>query len=153
VKLLIFGSRSYSNQLITVVTLLDELVFGGYDDECYPVANELHKATGKYAGDITEVISGCASGIDHAAIVWADNHSIPCTKMPANWKQYGITAGFKRNEEMGKLCDYAIGIWDGKSRGTQHMVSVLDKLDKEYLIWDKLPVRKFAGSGIVAVAM
>lgn len=138
-KLLIAGSRSYANQLITVVSLLDEIL-------CHPTDHYFNE-------DITEVISGCASGIDHAAIVWAKNNNIPVRKMPADWKHKGITAGFQRNEEMAKLCDYAIIIWDKKSRGTQHMMDMLHKYDKEYLLWDRLPVIPNKKSGIVAVAM
>ena len=143
-KLLIAGSRSYANQLITVCRILDDLT--GYGT-CQAFTERLEE-------DITEVISGCASGVDHAAIVWADNHNIPCTKMPAKWSVDGKTdymAGFKRNEEMAKLCDYAIIIWDKKSRGTADMMRRLDTHDKEYLLWDKLPVVKRKGSGIVAV--
>ena len=143
-KLLIAGSRSYSNQLIRVVTLLDQIL----DSEP------------SYAGDgwwdrldITEVISGCASGIDHAGIVWAENHSIPVKKMPADWKKFGVSAGFKRNEEMAKLCDYGIIIWDGKSHGTNHMTDMMNKYDKEFLLWTKLPVKPNRGPRVVSVAM
>ncbi len=127
-KLLVAGSRAYANQLIRVVSLLDDLVF----------ENPAHLFWDK--PDIEEVISGCASGPDHAAIVWAENHKISVKKMPADWKAKGITAGFARNEEMAKLCDYAIIIWDGKSRGTTHMMDMLNKYDKEFLLWEKLPV-------------
>lgn len=143
-KLLIAGSRSYANQLITVCSLLDELL----------LELRLKYLSSQGFGSVSEVISGCASGVDHAAIVWADNHNIPCTKMPAKWSVDGKTdymAGFKRNEEMAKLCDYAIIIWDKKSRGTADMMRRLDTHDKEYLLWDKLPVVKRKGSGIVAV--
>lgn len=147
-KLLIAGSRDYANQLITVVNLLDDLI--QYDNERAAYNQNLRE------NEVTEVISGCASGVDHAAIVWADNHNIPCTKMPAKWSVNGKTdwqAGFKRNEEMAKLCDYAIIIWDKKSRGTAHMMDMLHKYDKEYLLWDKLPTIKRKGGKTVAVAM
>lgn len=138
-KLLIAGSRSYANQTIRVVNLLDDLVLENPARLFWDVS------------DIEQVISGCASGVDHAAIVWAENHHIPVTKMPANWKQFGVTAGFKRNEEMAKLCDYAIIIWDKKSRGTNHMMDMLNKYDKEFLLWDRLPVIVKKGPGTVLV--
>lgn len=127
-KLLIAGSRTYANQLIRVVTLLDELIAS------YPRSFKVCLT------DVKEVISGCASGVDHAAIVWAENHKIKCTKMPADWKKLGNGAGFVRNEEMAVLCDTAIIIWDGKSRGTQDMMNRLDTHGKEFLLWDRLPV-------------
>ena len=147
-KLLIAGSRSYANQLIRVVTLLDDLWSGRIEDKNTP-AGMMYK-------EVEEVISGCASGIDHAGIVWAENHNIPVTKMPAKWSVNGKTnmrAGFERNEEMAKLCDYGIIIWDGKSRGTQDMMDRMRNHDKEFLLWTKLPVIKSKKSGIVAVAM
>lgn len=33
-----------------------------------------------------------------------------------------FNAGFKRNEEMADHADAAIIFWDGKSKGTQHMI-------------------------------
>lgn len=145
-KLLIAGSRSYANQLITVCKLLDDIVYGVPDFG--GVIGGWH--------EYDTVISGCASGVDHAAIVWGEQHKKTVIKMPAKWSVDGKTdylAGFKRNEEMAKLCDYAIIIWDKKSRGTADMMRRLDTHDKEYLLWDKLPVVRRKGNGIVAVAM
>lgn len=133
-KLLIAGSRTYANQLIRVVTLLDSIM----DNIDAPEMKDVNP--GFCMSDITEVISGCASGIDHAAIVWAENHKIPVTKMPADWQKLGAGAGFIRNEEMAKLCDTAIIIWDGKSKGTQDMMTRLDTHGKEFLLWEKLSI-------------
>jgi len=130
-KLLVAGSRDYANQSRTVITLLDDLVYQHFFNLDFK--------------DITEVVSGCARGVDTAAILWAEKHNIPVKKYPAVWTVDGKTdmaAGFKRNALMADYCDAAIIIWDGKSRGTKHMMSELDKRGKEFLLWTKLPVRK-----------
>lgn len=47
--------------------------------------------------------------------------------MPANWSRYGRSAGYIRNQEM---ADYVgpsgmlVAVWDGQSRGTQHMIDI-----------------------------
>ena len=57
--------------------------------------------------------------------------------MPANWDLYGKSAGFRRNIEM---ADYAIAdnsrgillaFWDGKSKGTKHMIDIANKYKME----------------------
>lgn len=69
--------------------------------------------------DITEVISP-----DLLDWVWAKERRIPIKAMPADWKRYGIMAGFKRNRAMAANADALIAVWDGKSRGTADMVKV-----------------------------
>ena len=47
----------------------------------------------------------------------------------ADWDKFGKSAGYKRNEQMGNHADALIAIWDGKSKGTMHMISIAKKLD------------------------
>ena len=49
---------------------------------------------------------------------WAEEHNIPVHHFPAKWEEYGISAGFIRNAEMGDFADAAIIFWDGESKGT-----------------------------------
>jgi hypothetical protein len=81
----------------------------------------------------TSVISGCAKGVDQFGQKWAEQNNINIVRKPALWNRYGITAGFIRNEEMFEIADIAIIIWDGKSKGTQHTLSLFEKSDKEYV--------------------
>ena len=48
---------------------------------------------------------------------------------PADWDKYGKAAGYKRNEEMARNADALIAFWDGKSRGTKHMIDLAKKYD------------------------
>ena len=71
---------------------------------------------------ISRVISGTARGIDSLGELYAKNNDIPITRMPANWNKYGKSAGYRRNEEMAKVGDVLLAIWDNNSRGTKHMI-------------------------------
>lgn len=80
--------------------------------------------------DITEIVSGCAKGVDTVAIQIGEVLDIPVAKFPADWETYGRRAGPVRNSEMGKYADGGIVIWDGKSKGSANMISCLKKLGK-----------------------
>lgn len=73
--------------------------------------------------DVTEIISGGASGIDSCAIAFAQNNKVPFSVCYANWQEYGRQAGPVRNREMAKQADALIivkrkGTW---TRGTRNM--------------------------------
>lgn len=81
--------------------------------------------------EITEVVSGKARGIDTLGEEWAKANNIPVAEFPvraADWKRYGKRAGYLRNQQMGEYADALIAIWDGKSRGTVHMIDIADSL-------------------------
>lgn len=71
---------------------------------------------------ITEVVSGCARGVDLYGELWAKNHGIPIKKFPAEWDRYGNGAGPIRNSQMAAYADALVAVWDGKSTGTANMI-------------------------------
>jgi len=73
------------------------------------------------------LISGGAKGPDRAAIFYAEKHGCDVIEIPAKWDEFGSAAGMKRNKEMGDIAQYACGWWDGESRGTAGMTSILTK--------------------------
>lgn len=83
---------------------------------------------------ITEVVSGCATGIDTLGEQWARANNIPVKEMPADWSSYGNSAGPMRNRKMAEYADAAIVIWDGKSRGTRNMIENMIRRKKPYRI-------------------
>lgn len=83
---------------------------------------------------ITEVVSGCAIGVDTLGEQWARANNIPIKEMPANWNQYGNSAGPIRNKQMALYADAAIVIWDGESRGTRNMIENMVRMKKPYFI-------------------
>lgn len=66
-----------------------------------------------------EVISGHANGADRIGELWANARGIKLTCFPADWNQYGKSAGYRRNLEMAAHGTDLIAFWDGKSRGTK----------------------------------
>lgn len=68
--------------------------------------------------EVTEVVSGCARGVDQLGERWAEENDVPVKRFPADWKRYGRVAGMKRNSEMVAYAEAMIPVWDGKSRGT-----------------------------------
>jgi hypothetical protein len=47
--------------------------------------------------------------------------------MPANWDEFGKSAGYIRNAEMAKYADACVIFWDGISKGTKHMINLANK--------------------------
>jgi hypothetical protein len=72
----------------------------------------------------TTVISGCAKGVDQLGERWAKDNNVPLLSFPANWELYGKSAGYKRNEQMAENAEGLIALWDGHSKGTQHMIDI-----------------------------
>ena len=79
-----------------------------------------------------EIIVGDARGVDMVTLNWclSQSPSMYYKVYKADWKKYGKAAGPIRNKEMVKDCDFGIGIWDGKSRGTKHCIGELKKAGK-----------------------
>ncbi len=81
-------------------------------------------------------IFGGANGADKLAEKYYDEFDInkyPTTDpvmmnkriFPADWKNKGMKAGIIRNVEMiGQEPDLVIAFWDGKSKGTQHTITL-----------------------------
>lgn len=71
--------------------------------------------------EITELVSGCAQGVDQLGEWWANRNKIPIRKFPAVWSM-GRSAGIQRNIQMANYAEALIAVWDGTSRGTKHMI-------------------------------
>lgn len=70
--------------------------------------------------DISEVVSGGASGADSLAIYYANANGIPLRLFKADWKHLGRVAGPLRNREMAQYAEAVIALPGG--RGTADMV-------------------------------
>lgn len=94
-----------------------------------------------YIEDISEVVSGCATGIDSDAIKWAKENDIEWKEFPTDWsnvscldaeirinkfgKEYDALAGLRRNKQMAKYAD-AVVLFRG-GRGTDNMFKTAQK--------------------------
>jgi hypothetical protein len=99
------------------------------------VSQVITNTINKYDIQITELVSGCAAGVDSLGEQWAIENGIKVEPFESAWddltvpnalirtnkwgKQYNARAGFQRNERMAEYGDVLIAIWDGKSNGTK----------------------------------
>jgi hypothetical protein len=113
-KVIIAGSRRIG--LVPARPGSDFLVQGRIDDV-------IQRCLFDSGFNITELVSGGAKGVDVAGEMWARSYGIPVRQFIPDWNgPYGKRAGFVRNHRMADYADALIAIWDGKSRGTAHMV-------------------------------
>ena len=86
--------------------------------------------------DVTQIVSGCARGIDTAAIDFATVHGISLKRFPADWELHDNAAGPIRNRQMADYADALIAIWNRVSKGTEDMIAVMKRMNKPvYLVY------------------
>lgn len=77
----------------------------------------------------SEIISGGAEGADALAEEYARRRNLPLKIFRPDYSHFRKTAPLQRNIEIIRYSDYVLVLWDGKSRGTAH---VIDHCFKEY---------------------
>lgn len=93
--------------------------------------------------EITEVVSGGATGVDALGERYAKKHKIPLRVFPADWDTHKAAAGPIRNREMADYADGLIAFWDGESKGTKNMIETMEKKSKWIVVirtdikWEK----------------
>ncbi len=87
--------------------------------------------------DRIRIISGTARGADKLGEQYAKISHYELSKFPADWDALGKRAGYVRNADMAKFaCENGnqgmlIAFWDGKSKGTKHMIDLAKKYGLE----------------------
>lgn len=84
---------------------------------------------------ITEIVSGCAQGVDTFGEEYATIKGLPVARFPADWKAHGRSAGPIRNKQMADYADALVAVWDGRSRGTKNMIDGMKSLGKPTYIY------------------
>ena len=83
------------------------------------------------------IVSGTARGADRLGELYAERTGLYTYKFPADWDGLGKRAGYVRNAEMAKFAveDGSYGVliafWDGKSKGTKHMIDLANRYKLE----------------------
>lgn len=105
-RVIICGGRDFDNKDLLVESL--DKILHSYKD--------------------VEIVTGGAKGADTLGDNYAMAKAYPRKVFYANWKAFGKTAGYIRN---GRMLEYAqeetpvvVAFWDGKSRGTKHMIDI-----------------------------
>ena len=81
--------------------------------------------------DDIKIVCGKARGADTIGENFAKEFNYQILEYPADWHKYGRSAGYIRNEEMAKVSQVLIAFWDGKSKGTKHMINLAKKYNLE----------------------
>lgn len=91
-------------------------------EEIFPILDQ-------YKNEITLLVEGGARGVDIKGRAWALANDVPFKTFSPEWRDkdgnYRRQAGFERNKDMADYGDKVVAIWDGKSKGTGHMVDIM----------------------------
>ena len=72
-----------------------------------------------------EIVSGTAKGADKLGERYAEEHGYPIKRFIPDWSM-GRAAGYVRNVDMGQYSDALVVFWNGKSKGSEHMIQVAE---------------------------
>lgn len=111
--------RKVGNKMFKVI-IAGGRDFNDYELMCKKVNRIL---SNKNTSEI-QIISGNARGADKLGEKYAKDNNISLMCFPADWNKYGKRAGYIRNEQMANEANALIAFWDGKSKGTKHMIDI-----------------------------
>lgn len=120
-RIIIAGSRDFDDYDLAFETLLE---FWNHLDNYSFI---------RLFGDQVKIISGRARGADRIGEYLGEKFGLEVIGFPADWDSLGKRAGYVRNAEMAKyaMADGNYGVliafWDGKSKGTKHMIDLAEK--------------------------
>lgn len=108
------------------------IVAGGRDFNDYGNVYQALQAlaNGLYKDYAISIVSGMARGADALGYRFAIENQVQVYTFPADWDKHGKRAGFMRNTQMGVFADVLLAFWDGKSKGTKHMIDRMHALNK-----------------------
>ena len=86
---------------------------------------------GYVSGDIEEIVSGGAKGVDACAAAFAQREGLKLTEFLPKYDLYGRAAPIIRNQEIVNYADKIIAFWDGSSKGTLSVIQYAKKIGKE----------------------
>jgi hypothetical protein len=104
------------------------IIAGTRDFSDYPLLKDKLDRLKAHLGTF-EVVSGTARGADSLGERYAEDNGLPIKRFIPDWDKLGKAAGYRRNEDMAKYADGCIVFWDGKSKGTEHMINLAKKYE------------------------
>ena len=115
------------------------IVAGSRDFDDYPLLCwKLDRLLAQKMGDV-EIVCGKARGADSLGEQYAKERGIPVRYSPADWRTLGQSAGYQRNTQMAQYADALVAFWDGRSKGTKHMIDTAQrfKLDIRVVLTER----------------
>lgn len=89
----------------------------GIDESAYEILRQ------NIPSNCTEIVSGGADGIDALAERYAHENKLKLTVFYPDYKAHGKNAPLMRNLQIIEYAQSIVAFWDGKSKGTAHIVS------------------------------
>ena len=121
-KVVIAGSRDFNDY---------EYMKQMLDQQIYDLAEKLN-----LLDEGVEIISGGARGADKLGEKYSKDRGYGLKIFPADWNKYGKRAGYLRNKQMAQYADVCICFWDGRSKGTKHMIDLANKYGLKVIVND-----------------
>lgn len=135
----IFGNLNQINSIIVKIAIVGSRNFNDY-----PLFKRIMN---NYLADLKQIVSGGAKGADQLGekwcleflnqapiIIYPDwkniSHPRAVIKYDRKGKKYDAMAGIRRNEAIVHQSDMVIAFWDGKSKGTRHVIKYARKQKK-----------------------
>ena len=109
IRVIIAGGRDFNN-----VELLEREFLNNFN---------------KYKNHEVQIVSGMARGADAMGEALAAMYELDVAQFPALWHVHGKSAGYKRNVQMAENATHLLAFWDGKSKGTEHMINIANKME------------------------
>ena len=107
------------------MTELKIIVAGSRDFDNYDLLKQkLDFYCQRYSPNQIEIVSGAARGADRLGEKYAQDSQLFLKQFPADWDKHGQSAGYRRNQEMAEYATHAVVFWDGKSKGSEHMINL-----------------------------
>jgi len=103
------------------------IIAGGRDFYDYTKLCEVCDTLFKGRINKIRIVSGTAHGADKLGERYAKEHGYTIARFPADWNTHGNSAGYIRNAAMAEYADALVAFWDGKSKGTKHMIDLAKK--------------------------
>ncbi len=126
-KVIIAGSRGFSN-------------YKFLREQCNKYLREKRKTCNII------IVSGHARGADTLGEKYAQDEGFDLEIYPAQWKKLGKQAGYRRNEQMAEMADALIAFWDGESKGTKHMIDIMNAKNLQVKVVEYETTNKEKGS-------
>ena len=83
----------------------------------------------------SEIISGGAAGADRLAERYAAEHNLKMTVIRPDYGAYDRRAPLIRNGQIVDAADYVLVFWDGRSRGSLHVIMTCIRKNKPYRVF------------------
>lgn len=112
------------------------IVAGGRDYiDCDRIVQELFALISNELKEFqVEIIHGAARGADQTADLAARRLNLARHPCPAEWDKHSRSAGPIRNRKMADVAHGLLAFWDGESKGTEDMISVMRQQNKDVRI-------------------